>query len=45
MNIDEIIDDLKNQIQQMEDAKTQITEAQEELREMIAQIQMGEVGT
>ena len=39
MNISEIIDDLKSEIQQMEDAKTQITEAQEDLRNTICILQ------
>ena len=39
VNISEIIDDLKSEIQQMEDAKTQITEAQEDLRNTICILQ------
>ena len=43
MNISELIETLKAQLQELEDAKTQITEAQEDLRETIARIQMAEV--
>jgi len=43
MNYDDIIRDLKNQLQQLEDAKMQITEAQEDIRATIAAIQMEEV--
>jgi hypothetical protein len=43
VNIQQIIEDLKNQLQQLEDAKAQITEAQEDIRATIAAIQMGEV--
>ena len=40
MNVDEIIDDLKAQIQQLEDAKQQLTETQEDLRETICFLQL-----
>lgn len=40
MNIDEIIDDLRGQLQVLEDLKTQITESQENIRETICQCQM-----
>lgn len=40
MNVEEIIDDLKAQIQQLEDAKQQLTETQQELRETISILQV-----
>ncbi len=40
MNIDEIISDLSSQIQQIEDAKTALTEAQQELRQTIFALMM-----
>jgi len=40
MDIDDIILDLKGQIQQLEDAKTQLTEAQEDLRQTICHLEM-----
>ena len=40
MNIEEIIEDLKNQLQVLEDLKVQITESQENIRETICQCQM-----
>ena len=40
MTIPEIIEDLKNQIQAIEDAKQQLTETQQELRETICYFQM-----
>ena len=40
VNIEEIIEDLKAQIHQMEDAKSEITDAQEELRNTICTLQM-----
>lgn len=43
MNISALIEDLKAQLQELEDAKTQITEAQEDLRETIAQLQLSGV--
>ena len=39
MTIPEIIEDLKNQIQAIEDAKQQLTETQQELRETICYFQ------
>lgn len=44
VNISELIENLKAQLQELEDAKQQITEAQEDLRETIAELQMGEIG-
>ena len=44
MNISDLIENLKAQLQELEDAKQQITEAQEDLRATIAEIQMGEIG-
>jgi prefoldin subunit 5 len=38
--MDDIIADLKNQIQAIEDAKQQLTETQQELRETICYFQM-----
>ncbi len=35
--IDEVIRDLKNQLQELEDLKTRVTEAQESVRETICQ--------
>ena len=43
MTIPEIIEDLKNQIQAIEDAKQQLTESQEDIRATIAALQMSEV--
>jgi CII-binding regulator of phage lambda lysogenization HflD len=40
MNIDEVILELKERIQEIEDAKTSLTESQEELRETIAALEM-----
>jgi len=40
MNIDEIIADLKQELQNMEDLKTQIAESQERIREAICQCEM-----
>jgi cell division septum initiation protein DivIVA len=40
MNIDEIIDDLKQELQNMEDLKTQIAESQERIRQAICQCEM-----
>ena len=40
MNIDEIIEDLKSELQTLEDLKTQIGESQENIRETICQCQM-----
>ena len=40
MTVEEIIEDLKNQIQAIEDAKQQLTETQQELRETICYFQM-----
>lgn len=40
MNIDEIITDLKAEMQTLEDLKTQISEAQEDIRNTICQCQM-----
>ena len=40
VNIEEIIEDLKNQLQVLEDLKVQITESQENIRETICQCQM-----
>ncbi len=40
MTIKEIIEDLKAQIQQLEDAKQQLTETQEDLRETICFFQL-----
>jgi multidrug resistance efflux pump len=40
MNIDEIVSDLSSQIQQIEDAKTALTEAQQELRQTIVALMM-----
>ncbi len=43
MNIvDKVILDLKNQIQQLEDTKAMLTEAQEDLRRTISALQMHE---
>lgn len=43
VNISELIEDLKAQLQELEDAKVQISESQEHLRETIAELQMSEV--
>ena len=40
MNIDEIIADLKQELQNMEDLKTQIAESQENIRQAICQCEM-----
>ena len=40
MNIDEIIADLKQELQNMEDLKTQIAESQDNLRQAIRQCEM-----
>lgn len=40
MNIEEIIEDLRNQMQTLEDLKTQLSEAQENIRESISMLQM-----
>ena len=40
MNIEEIIEDLRNQMQTLEDLKTQLSEAQENIRESISILQM-----
>ena len=40
MNIDEIIDDLKQDLQNMEDMETQIAESQENIRQTICQCEM-----
>ena len=45
VNISELIEDLKSQLQELEDAKVQISESQEHLREAIAELQMSEVKT
>ena len=39
MNIKEIIEDLKSQIQALEDTKTELTERQEDLRQTICYLQ------
>ena len=44
MNVDDIIKDLKDQIQRMEYLKATMTEAQEDLRETICQMQMSKEG-
>ena len=44
MNIDEIINDLKAQMQTLEDMKTQLTEGQENIRESLCQLQMVKEG-
>lgn len=41
MNKKELIEDLRAQLQDMEDVKTQIMEAQEDLRQTITLLQMG----
>ena len=41
MNKKELIEDLRAQLQAMEDVKTQIMEAQEDLRQTITLLQMG----
>lgn len=41
MNTNELIENLRHQMQELEDVKAQITEAQEELRQTIAALQMG----
>lgn len=38
--MDDIIADLKNQIQELEDAKQMLTDAQADIRETICQLQM-----
>ena len=40
MNIEEIIADLKQELQNMEDMKTQIAESQENIRQAICQFEM-----
>ncbi len=40
VNIEEIIEDLRNQMQTLEDLKTQMSEAQENIRESISTLQM-----
>ena len=40
MNIDDVIMDLKAEMQTLEDLKTQISEAQENIRETICQCEM-----
>lgn len=40
VNIDEIVDDLRGQLQSLEDLKTHITESQEDIRETICRLQM-----
>ena len=40
MNIEEIIADLKQELQNMEDMKTQIAESQENIRQAICQCEM-----
>lgn len=40
MNIDEIIENLKHELQNMEDLKTQIAESQENIRQAICQCEM-----
>ena len=40
MNIDEIIDDLHGELQVLEDIKTKLSEAQENVRESISMLQM-----
>lgn len=40
MNIEEIIEDLRNQMQTLDDLKTQLSEAQENIRESISTLQM-----
>ena len=40
MNIEEIIEDLRNQMQTLEDLKTQLSETQENIRESISMLQM-----
>ena len=44
MNISELIENLKAQLQELEDAKQRIAEAQEDLRATISEIQMGSIG-
>ena len=43
MNTKDLIADLKSQLQALEDAKSQLTDAQEYIRQMISEIQMAEV--
>ena len=43
MNIKDLIQSLKAQLQELEDVKAQIAEAQEDTRETIAELQMSEV--
>ena len=43
MNIKDLIQSLKAQLQELEDVKAQIAEAQEDIRETIAELQMSEV--
>lgn len=43
MNTKELIEDLRNQMQAIEDAKTMLTESQEDIRATIAALQMSEV--
>lgn len=38
--LDELIEDLRNQMQTLEDLKTQIAEAQENIRDSICQVEM-----
>lgn len=40
MNIDEIIDDLHGELQVLEDIKTKLSDAQENVRESISMLQM-----
>ena len=40
MNIDEIIADLKQELQNIEDMKTQLAESQENIRQAICQCEM-----
>lgn len=42
MNIKDLIQSLKVQLQELEDVKAQIAEAQEDIRETIAELQMSE---
>ena len=40
MNIEEIIQDLRQELQNLQDTKDQISEAQERIRESICQLEM-----
>jgi len=42
VNIKDLIQSLKVQLQELEDVKAQIAEAQEDIRETIAELQMSE---